>query len=125
MLTQDLAPQRWWRCSCGDGQTDVMLSICGQDPGDLGISTNGHQHDLVFTEVGDPSLHPKGGWSGWGRFGTIDSEGSGARIGLNAKQATSIFGFACDVRRPIRSYRGISHGRFKASIFREVERMAF
>ena len=74
MLTQDLAPHNdGGAAPAGMGKL-MSCSPSGQDPGGLGISTNGHQHDLVFTEVGDPSLHPKGGWSGWGRFGTIDSE---------------------------------------------------
>ena len=101
-----------------------MISVCGQDLRDLEFATNGHQRDLIFSQVGHPRLDAEGGWSRGRSFGSIKPNRSSARVGLNSKQAASILRLARDVGRPIGSHGGISQGRLEAAIFRQVEGMA-
>jgi hypothetical protein len=124
MLAHNFAPQRRGRRARGDGQIDFMISVVGQDLRDLGLATDGNQHDLIISQVGHSRLNAEGGWSGVGSFGAIKSKRGRPRVGLHTKQAASMLNLARDVGRPIGSHLGISQGRFEAAIFREVEGLA-
>ena len=124
MLANNFAPQRRGRRARGDGQTDFMITVGGQDLRVLGLASDGDQHDLIFAQIGHSGLNAKGGWSGGGSIGSIKSKRGRPRVGLHAKQTAPILNLARDVGRPIGSLPGISQGRFEAAIFREVEGLA-